>query len=446
MTLIKNELMYSHQKINLGKAWSGNALNTAIFRHHSILTINSYQFTAFYRSAFNLRVVRRNLGNASICIYDIKGIYNIQDAHNCISLGMDREGCLHISYDLHGSRLRYRRSKHALDIYNWSDEISMSGQPEEKITYPTFIVQNKQKPLLFMYREGNWKCGRTKLKEYSENKKTWIDRSIEILSGLSHQPWTSNPYWNHPCIDKNGTIHLSFTWRTDYTTQEKIINNSNIDYAKSGDNGITWSSSRGQPLFLPITQVNSETVFAVSPGSNLINQTSMAVDSKGNPHIVFYANDPSGVPQYQHLWFDRGQWKCQCISKRDRPFTLSGSGTLQLPISRPEIVIDKNDVVYVIYRGDLTKDKLVAQRLLPPLYEVKYTDTLVLWDQPLGYYEPIIDRIRWQRDEILTLYIQYCEQPNHEGKSTPRTDYAYLVDRDLTSKKGALTVINNLKL
>jgi len=44
---------------------------------------------------------------------------------------------------------------------------------------------------------------------------------------------------------------------------------------------------KGKDLRYPTTQVNSETILAVLPGSNLINQCSSAVDNLEQPHIVF---------------------------------------------------------------------------------------------------------------------------------------------------------------
>ena len=181
---------------------------------------------------------------------------------------------------------------------------------------------------------------------------------------------------------------------------------------------------------MPITPANSEAVYAVSTGSNLINQTSAAVDTLNQPHMVFYSNDPSGIPQYQHLWFNGSEWKHNYISSRENPFMLEGRGTLQIPISRPEILIDKNDYVYVIYRDDLTEDRMAVQRLDPPAYEPP-GQVRLLWEESLGYAEPIVDKIRWQNDGILTMLIQHNYQPPHDQKTQTHFDPIYLVDWDI---------------
>lgn len=399
-------------QIELGDAWAGNIVNTVIFRHHGLLTVNNIQITAFYVDSQTLRIVQRSLVDNSIQNYDLMGEFNLKDAHNSISLATDREGHLHISYDHHGSRLKYRRSLQPMDISAWSDELSMTGKNEEKVTYPTFIMPVNDNPLLILYRDGHWKQGTAYLKYYDETLQTWIDFPHPILSGAEQKPWTSNAYWNHPVTDIDGNLHLSFCWRTDYFSEDQLISNINIDYAKSNDCGYHWSTSKNQQYNLPITQVTSETVWPISSGSNLINQTSMALDSQGHPHIVFYANDEYGIPQYQHVWFNGLTWQQTYASNRKEAFTLSGGGTLQIPISRPDLVIDEHDNVYMIHSGQETQHKMAATFLPAPHYDFEEENTQILHDETIDHAEPTIDHLRWQQDKVLSLLIQNNAQPN----------------------------------
>lgn len=422
-------------KIRLGEGWSTNTINTVIFRHHGIITSRDKQFTAFYDHEGNIKIIKRSLPGNQIQSNLLPGKYNLFDAHNSISLGIDSQGFLHISYDHHGDKLSYRRSLEPFSIDPWSDKLAMTGKRENKITYPAFIScgsKGKQGPLLFLYRHGSSRKGDAYLKEYHPQKSEWTDREPAILSGSRQRPWTSNAYWNHPVIDDTGRLHLSFVWRTHSIGPENRVNNLNIDYAYSDDFGRTWCTSKNLKLKTPITQVNSDTAWAVSPGSNLINQTSMAVDNQGYPHIVFYSDDPEGIPQYQHLWFDGKAWNQDFISNRKDPFVLAGGGTLQIPISRPEIIIDEQDRVYVIFRGDLTGDKMAVQRLLPPGYSPEKIEFKILWPTSLEYAEPVIDRIRWRKEGILSMLIQKNHQPPHDKKTEPESRPVYLVDWDIT--------------
>lgn len=429
---IRSKVIEPFKVLKLGKGWSENTINTVIFRHHAILTSGQYQFTAYYKNKQELQIVQRDLGTGSLISNNIIGKYNLQDAHNSISLGIDAEGYLHICYDHHGHSLRYRRSQKPMSIEMWTDLLPMTGNKEEKVTYPTFLINPVYNNLMFLYRYGNSVKGQACLKQYNHTLQIWQDLPYPILSGYEQRPWTSNPYWNHPIFDRTGQLHLSYVWRTHLIGKEKRVNNLGIDYAYSPDMGWTWFTSKGMPLDLPITQVNSETVWGIPSGANLINQTSMALTRRGNPHIVFYANDENDIPQYQHLWFDGYRWRHNFISRRTEKFDLVGKGTLQIPMSRPEIVIDKYDGVHVIYRADFTDHRMAVLTLFPDNYNFSDGIERILWSEPLGFAEPIIDRLRWKKENILSMLIQYNHQPQHDQSASYEETPVYLADWYLT--------------
>lgn len=415
-------------EINLGCAWSGNTVNTAIFRHHGVLTSGIYQYCAFYVDEKTLRLIRRDLTADKVTTYDLKGEYNLYDAHNVVSIGIDRDNIIHIMYDHHATSLRYRKSEIPQSIEKWSDELTMTGVHESRITYPTFILPRNGFPLTLLYRDGTHNNGTARLKTYCEQSQAWSDKECPILSGSGNSPWTSNAYWNSPAIGSDGSIHLSFVWRTHLLGSEGLINNINIDYALTNDNGESWKTSNQLPYRIPITQVNSETIWASPPGANLINQCGMAVDRKNHPHIVFYSNDNNGVPQYRHLWFNGIMWRQKIISNRKMPFALKGGGTLQIPISRPEIVLDEEDNVYVIYRGDLTSNRMVIMLLAAPNYNCVVENIIELSHDDLGFSEPVIDRARWHRDNILTILTQHNLQPDGDSSHSQASSTVKLLD------------------
>jgi hypothetical protein len=307
----------------------------------------------------------------------------------------------------------------------------MTGGHESRVTYPSFLTIPATKTFLFLYRDGGSSRGALRIKEWRSHDREWKDQPCAIVSGAFEQPLTGNPYWNHPAVGKEGTIHLSYVWRKAPIGEDKQINNVNIDYCRSPDGGTTWQSSDGTLLDCPITLATSRTIKAIPPGANLMNKCGMALDSLDRPHIVFYSNDDQDIPQYQHLWFDGAGWKHNYISKRVVPFRLAGGGTLQIPISRPEIVIDGERRVYVIYRGDLTNDYMAVQRLLPPRYAPDPDEVRIIWDDSLMYAEPVIDRTRWDKDTKLSMLIQRNLQPDGDGRTEAHYEPAYLADFDL---------------
>jgi hypothetical protein len=421
--------------ISLGEGWAGNTINTVIFRHHGILTGAGYQYTAFYVNEKTLRILKRRLADNAIEHHDIHGNYNLKDAHNSISMGYDRQGYIHLTYDHHSTSLNYIRALKPHSIDDWSEEIPMTGMHEEQVTYPTFILPRNNYPLTLLYRDGVWNKGSARLKTYDELTKAWMDYPTPILSGADEQPWTCNAYWNHPGLGNDGSLHLSFVWRTHSLGKDQLINNINISYACSHDNGATWQTCRGHLYRLPITPVNAEVIHPVSPGTNLINQCGMAIDSKNRPHIVFYANDESGIPQYQHLRFDGVRWCHQNLSKRVKTFNMMGGGTLKIPISRPDIVIDNDDNAYVIFRGDFSENRLAILKLKSPDYTCEFESFNYIDQECVGYAEPVIDRVRWSTDNILSLFVQYNNQPDHDIEHDSEKHLVKIIDLDVKTER-----------
>lgn len=420
----------------LGNAWSGNTVNTVIFRHHAIVTQQNYQFTSYYADTASMVIVKRNLTDNKIESHTIAGKYNIYDSHNSISMGIDSLGYIHISYNHHGNKLNYRRSLYPYQITKWTYEIAMTGVKENSITYPAFVINPVSKSLQFLYRSGGSSNGQACLKQYTVKNSQWRDVHQPLIDGMSKERLKrSNPYWNHLAIDSKGNMHISYVWRTVSIKKDNVsfINNIGIDYTRSPNNGIDFYTINNVKQTLPITLTNSERVWAIPLASNLINQTSMAVDSSGNPHITYYSNDSSGIPQYMHLWHDGNKWNNNVISNRTDRFDLSGRGTLRLPISRPEIVIDTTNTVYVIFRADYTDDKMSAVALYPPEYRYEPENIKTIWPDSLGNAEPIIDRLYWQQTNKLTMLIQYNNEPGGDRKRGFEQESIYLIDCDLIS-------------
>ncbi len=423
-------------QVHLGKGWATNTVNTVIFRRHALLTSNGYQFGSFYDVSGNLVLIRRHLVSGVIERHIINDKFNVYDAHNSISLGIDPKGYLHMSYDMHASPLRYRKSLSPYDITAWTDELAMTGKYEDQVTYPMFVHVTQKKSadttyeaLLFFYRHRGAGNGDVRIKRYLPDSDLWVDYEFAVLKGTGQKPWTANPYLNQPAVTVSGKILLSYTWRLPHGPTG-IVENRNLAFAASNDIGETWETALGHPLRLPITPVNSATIMAIAPGVSLTNQTGSAVDSAGRLHIVYRADDEHGVPQFKHLWFDGAAWQQKVLTQRSMEFDMKGKGTLRTPTSRPEIVIDDANNVYVIYRADVTGDRMAVQRLMAPKY-IPSGDIRILWNEPLENAEPIIDRLRWESERVLSMLIQKTSQPPHDAKASVKAEPVYIVDWNL---------------
>jgi BNR repeat-containing family member len=416
--------------LDVGRGFSGNTINTVVFRSQGLVTAGDRQFGAYYADAQSIVLFARDLGSGELKTARLEGRYNISDAHDSISLGIDRAGHLHLAYDHHGSALHYRRSLRPFDIGGFGPEVPMLGRDEGQVSYVSFIAAPLgDRPLLCLYRTGYAGRGDAVLNAFDEQGQGWSRVAGPLLSGSQHKPWTSSPYWNHPATDAEGNLWLSFCWRTHPLEGERqLVNNIGIGIARSPDWGTSWQTSRGVGLGLPLTQVNAETMVGVAPGSNLINQTGCAVDGAGRVHVVYYADDEHGIPQYHHAWGRAGVWRTQAISARTADFALEGKGTLQLPMSRPDVVIDELDRVYVVFRADITAQRMAVLRLDPPDYRFLGSQLRLLWDTDLGHTEPVIDRGRWQREKVLSMLLQHAEQPDHEGSVADASARLFVAD------------------
>lgn len=371
--------------------------NAVVLSRHSIFTHGNCQYMAFYIDEHTLRVAQRDLLVDDIRIHDIHGDYNLRDAYNGISLGIDRAGCLHVSYGHYATQLCYRRAFMPYSVDAWTDELPLIDVNEDWRGFPVFILPHDSHPLTLFYYDGIY----TRLKIYDEASQTWTNHQGHI----NQKTMSGSPCRNHPLVGNDGTLNLILLCRTQAFDKEEWINNINICYARSADNGLTWTASLSCP-YRPITQVDEKTVCSVSLNNELISPSSMALDSYNRPHIVFHSDDYNGIPQYQYLWFDGTIWRHRYISQRETAFVQSGE-TLQIPtINLPEIVIDRQDNVYVVYKDGLTGNKIVVTYLAPPDYFYNSAQTGIVWAAEHGSAELVADRIRWQNENVLTLLVQ----------------------------------------
>lgn len=94
------------------------------------------------------------------------------------------------------------------------------------------------------------------------------------------------------------------------------------------------------------------------------------------------------------------------------------------------VIIDKHDCVHVIYRADFTENQMTALTLSPKNY--CYADAVerILGHESLGFAEPIIDRMRWQKDRVLSIpsvIMILSESQTLQGSTVKNDSIALLV-------------------
>ena len=401
------------------EGWAKNSVNTVSFRKNSLVTFRDTQFIAFYDAESYVVLGKRKVGTASWVIARTQYLGNTADAHNSISIAVDGEGFLHLSWDHHNNSLRYAKGVVPLSLEIGS-KTTMTGKVENKVSYPEFYSL-PDGDLLFFYRDGGSGQGNLVINKYNTSKKEWTQLHQRLIDGEK----VRNAYWQ-ACTDNEGVIHLSWVWRE----SPDVSSNHDLCYARSKDGGLTWEKSTGEKYRLPITAATAEYAMRVPQKSELINQTSMMADEKGNPFIATYwRNEGSNVPTYQVVYINEKKWQLATLPIRKTPFSLSGMGSKRIPIARPQILVKgagKNASVSIVFRDEERGSK-VSVASVSKIKEGKWK-VQDLTQTAVGSWEPAFDIEQWKRKRNLHLFVQNVEQVDGEGKADMLPQMIYVLE------------------
>ncbi len=390
--------------ISVDTGWAGNSINTVVFRKNSLCTFKKTQYISYYNNNGFVVLGMRQLHSSEwqLATTNFKG--NIADAHNSISIMVDGNGYLHLAWNHHNNKLHYAKSI-AQGSLQMTAEIAMTGVAETNITYPEFYSMLDGK-LLFLYRDGASGEGNLVINTYDPATQQWNNLHKNLINGEGER----NAYWQ-ACVDKKGTIHLSWVWRE----TADVASNHDLCYAKSTDGGITWQTSGNKKYDLPITAATAEYVCCIPQESELINQTSMCGTNDGDVLIASYWKEKNEtIPQYHVAFFNATRWQVVNTRFRKTAFSLSGGGTKRIPISRPQIISYKNKTV-LIFRDEERGSK-VSVAMCSNLGKNKWM-VEDLSKTPVGSWEPTYDTELWKQKKQLHLFVQLTDQKDAEGSS-----------------------------
>jgi hypothetical protein len=391
--------------------WARNSVNTTIFRQHSVTSHDGTQVVGYYDDQQRVVLAKRQLGTDDWQVHVTQYTGNAGDAHNGINLAFDGEGYLHVAWDHHNHPLRYARSTEPLSL-ELGEKMPMIGSAEESLSYPQFFNLPDGR-LLFMYRDGSSGNGNLVINRYDPAAGQWQRIHDVLIDGEGQR----NAYWQ-AAVDARGRVHVAWVWRETWD----VATNHDLAYARSDDAGDTWVNSRGEPYSIPINASTSEYALRIPQQHELINQTTIAADAEGRPYIVTYFRaDDSDVPQYWLIHHDGSAWQHQQVGERTQAFSLSGGGTKRIPISRPQVAISPTpappespeSTIHVIYR-DAERGSKVSLATCSDLTAGQWT-VEDLTEESVGQWEPSYDRVLWQRDGKLHIYVQKVEQADAEG-------------------------------
>ena len=386
--------------------WARNSVNTVVFRKNSLVSYKDTQYIAFYNNNQFVVLGKRKSGEKKWQLKPTRYRGNTKDAHNMISIMVDGDGYLHLSWDHHNNQLNYCKSLHPGSL-EMNEKTPMTGIAESNVTYPEFY-KLPNGDLLFLYRDGGSGRGNLVVNKYSVATKQWNQLHHNLIDGEGKR----NAYWQ-ACIDRNGTIHISWVWRE----SPDVSSNHDMCYARSSDAGATWEKSTGEKYQLPVTASTAEYAFHIPQKSELINQTSMTADAAGNPYIASYWRDTGSlIPQYHIIYKKDNRWLVQNLGFRKTAFSLSGGGTKRIPIARPQLIVgdgSKTLPVALFFR-DAERDNKVSVALKMNIDDPEWK-LYDLTTTSVGSWEPSYDSELWKEKRCLNLFVQNVEQVDSEG-------------------------------
>ncbi len=411
-----------HRLVKVATAYSETSVNTTVFRNNSLVTADGWQYVSYYDTEGYLTLGKRKLGSTKWQLQRSPYKGNVRDAHNVISMMVDGDGYIHVSFDHHGCPLHYCKSvaPHSLELGPMEE---MLGQDEEKVTYPEFY-RLAGGDLLFAYRSGKSGRGNLVLNRYDVKSRAWTRVQDVLIDGEDQR----NAYWQI-YVDGQGTIHVSWVWRE----TAAVETNHDLCYARSTDNGTTWYTADGRKYNLPIRAGNAEYACRIPQCSELINQTSMSADAEGRPYIATYwRSADSRVPQYRLVWFDGTRWNQRQVSHRTTPFSLSGTGTKMIPVARPRIVVDGKRAYYVFRDEERGSKVSIAYTRDVDKGQWEVTD---LTDFTVDAWEPSHDTELWKQRRRLHLFVQHTKQGDGERTVAFDPQPVYVLEVDTRTLK-----------
>ncbi len=126
-------------------------------------------------------LAKRQIGKENWIVEETQHFGKTNDAHRSISIMVDGNGYLHMSWDHHGNALNYCKTL-SPESLKLGDKISMTGKNESKVTYPEFH-KLPNGDLIFFYRDGSSGNGNLVLNRYHLKTKKWNKYAVTELQG-----------------------------------------------------------------------------------------------------------------------------------------------------------------------------------------------------------------------------------------------------------------------
>lgn len=399
-------------------AYGKSGINGAIFRSNGILTIGERQAVAYFDATESIRIV---ILDEDLRIASQKRIPQpmpsamLGDGHQGINIGFSRDGYLHVIGGAHGGSSPFYLKLSWPDLVVVDSGLSALHLDSKALTYPQFLTLDGE--LLLLARSDP--TGDYNLSRYDKLRHEWGPGPETVLARPSG---ASSLYVNTPGTHST-TLALAYTTRllpSDET--DARVRNEDIRVILSHDRGYQWQAPKSPRLGPSNLQTpiegNSPVSVRIPADSNLMNQGGGWLSADDVYWIGYLVDDAAGIPQVMisGVRLRDGTSNTSQVTKSTVDFTLTGAGSLSLPVGRPAVVEYKARL-FVAYRID---DSLVVAS--------RSARGGANWHQQvvcrgfLNNWEPVLDP-NAVRDGRLDLYVQGAGQGSRD---TPASGPPYV--------------------
>ena len=317
------------QVIEIDSVWAGHPVDFCLYTHEN------RQYIAYYNANRIIVVGQRNIDDKKFERYIMPstsretagGTSTVTewDSHNYITIGIDKDGFIHLSGNMHGDPITYFKSTKPNDIFTLVQETELVGSNEKKCTYPLFML-TKKGDLLFHYRDGGSGNGNEIYNIYSCQTKKWT-RMLDVP--LTDGQGLMNAYQSQPTVMKDGWYHVYWVWRD----TPDCATNHDLSYMKSPDLK-HWFNAFGEKVELPATQVNKLLIVDPIPvKGGIINLAAkLCLDDNNNPVFVYHKYDSIGNLQFYIAYVADNKWIYKQVSDWDYRWAFSGGGSIDVEV------------------------------------------------------------------------------------------------------------------
>ncbi len=313
------------QVINIDKVWAGHPVGFCLLTH------GNRQYIAYYNADRSMVVGQRNMDEENFALHVMPrtsretsgGTSTVLnwDSHNSVTLGIDKDGFIHLSGNMHVHPITYFKSTKSHGISTLAQELTLVGYNEKRCTYPHFM-NTKEGELIFHYRDGGSGNGNEIYNIYSCKTKKW-SRMLDVP--LTDGQGLMNAYQTQPIVMADGWYHVYWVWRD----TPDCSTNHDLSYMKSPDLK-NWYNAFDEPLELPATLDNTSVIVDPIPvKGGIINLAAkLCLDEKNKPIFAYHKYDAEGNLQFYTASLKGKKWESKQITDWDYRWEFSGNGSI----------------------------------------------------------------------------------------------------------------------